>query len=58
MEKDDPNSLGWDRNINPSLYDLYAKKLPWKGWPGQKSAEEKAYIQRVKARRRRIGHGK
>ena len=45
----DPKGLGWDRDINPSLYDLYAKKLPWRGWAGQRSPEEKAYIKRVKA---------
>ena len=45
----DPKGLGWDRDINLSLYDLYAKKLPWRGWAGQRSPEEKAYIKRVKA---------
>lgn len=42
----DPKGLGWDRDINPSLYDHYAKRLPWRGWAGQRSPEEKAYISR------------
>lgn len=44
----DPNGLGWPRSADPALYDLYARKLPWKGWPGAKSPEEKAYIRKVK----------
>lgn len=48
----DPKGMGWDRGINPSLYDHYAKKLPWRGWAGQRSPEEKAYIKKEKARRR------
>ena len=55
---DDPKGLDWDRNLDPLLYDLYAKKLPWKGWAGHKSVEEKAYIRRVKDQRRRNGHGR
>jgi len=50
---DDPKGLGWDRNLDPVLYDLYAKKLPWKGWAGNKSPAERAYIKKVKASRRK-----
>ena len=52
-QMNDPQGLGWDRDISPSLYDLYAKKLPWRGWAGQKSPEEKAYIRGVKANMRK-----
>ena len=45
----DPKGLGWDKTLNPSPYDMYAKKLPMQGWAGVKSPEEKAYVKRYKA---------
>lgn len=51
----DPKGLWWDRDRDPQLYDLYVRKLPRRGWPGQKSPEEKAYIKRVKANGRKNG---
>jgi hypothetical protein len=49
----DPKGMGWDRDLDPMLYDLYAKKLPMRGWAGAKSPEEKAYIKRIKEKRSR-----
>lgn len=48
----DSKGLGWDRERNPSLYDLYALKLPWHGWAGKKTKEEREYIRTEKARQR------
>jgi hypothetical protein len=48
----DPAGLGWDRELDSVLYDMYARKLPWRGWAGHKSPAEREYIDRIKARRR------
>lgn len=42
----DPKHLGWDKELNPSLYKMYAKKLLKKGWAGRYSPEEKEYRRR------------
>jgi hypothetical protein len=42
----DPEGLGWDRKDDPSLYDMYAKKLLIRGWAGSMSPAEKAYLRR------------
>ena len=43
--------IGFHRDEDPELYDLYARKLPIRGWPGQMTAAEKAYR---KEHRRRL----
>jgi hypothetical protein len=54
---DDPDGLGWDRALDPELYDFYVKRLPRRGWAGHKSPAEREYIRKVKSRRRN-GRGK
>lgn len=44
----DPKEMGWPRELDPALYDHYAKKLPLRGWAGEKTAEEREYIRKVK----------
>lgn len=34
----------FERNLDPRLYDLYVKKLPMRGWAGQLSKEERAWL--------------
>ena len=36
--------IGWDRDLDPDLHDLYAKKLLEPGWAGEVDDAEAAYI--------------
>lgn len=38
------NSIGWDRELDPELYDFYAEKLLEPGWGGLLSLAEAQYI--------------
>ena len=38
--------IGWDRDLDPNLHDLYARKLLIPGWAGEINNAEAAYIAR------------
>lgn len=43
-------SLGFHRGQDPDLYDLYARKLLRRGWAGNMTEAEKAFIHGNKVR--------
>ena len=37
--------IGWDRELDPEVHDMYARKLLERGWAGLLDLEEAKYIQ-------------
>ena len=49
----DPKGLGWDKEDDLSLYNLYAKKLPRRGWAGRMDKAGRTYARRLRAGRQK-----